>query len=364
MSLRQLDPTTPVPPPLDLVPIRFVRILVLRRVAIYRSVLFAVFAVLIAALFTPRRWTVRSAFSTQSERAIPSSLGGLAAQFGMALPVGNSSASPEFYVELLHSRPVLDTLLQSNVPSIAGSPTVRQVLTHGDSSDEAHAKALEELKAMIDGQVSSKTGIIHVAVRARTPGFALDIHKRLLELLDEFNIGTRQSQASAERRFTEERLKHASAELRGAENQLEKFVEANRRYSSSPRLTLIQERLQREVNLRQQIVTTLADAYEKARIEQVRDTPVLTVIEAPSLPLRPDPRHLWINVILAAVAGLVIGSAWALVREHVAATVSEDASSGPSIGSAIRQDVLEPKLTLRRILVGTGDAATGGRAPL
>src|SRR3712207_7894583 len=48
----------------------------------------------------------------------------------------------------------------------------------------------------------------------------------------------------------------------------------NRDYRNSPELTFQQERLSREVSRVQQLYGRLSEAYEQAKIEEVRDTPV------------------------------------------------------------------------------------------
>jgi uncharacterized protein involved in exopolysaccharide biosynthesis len=68
-------------------------------------------------------------------------------------------------------------------------------------------------------------------------------------------------------------------------------------------------RLQRRVDLRQQVYSSLAQSYENARIEEVRNTPVTTVITRPegsALPVKG-------NLVLDLFLGLLLGSAVALV---------------------------------------------------
>ncbi len=146
--------------------------------------------------------------------------------------------------------------------------------------------------------------------------------------MNSFNLERRQTQAGAELRFTEARLTEAREELRRAEARLEAFLEQNRGYTSAPALRLTTDQLTRDVGFRQQIYTTLAQAYEQARIDAVRDTPVITVIENPEAPVRPRPRGLvqWTSVAL--LVGILLGVAGAFVREYVRRTA---AASGPDL---------------------------------
>ena len=107
----------------------------------------------------------------------------------------------------------------------------------------------------------------------------------ILDLVHTFDLTTRQTQAGAERRFSGERLAELTGELRDAEDTLKSFLIENRVFSNSPALQFEHDRLQRAVTMRQELVTSLAQAYERARIEEVRNTPVITLIDPPvSLP--------------------------------------------------------------------------------
>jgi uncharacterized protein involved in exopolysaccharide biosynthesis len=112
----------------------------------------------------------------------------------------------------------------------------------------------------------------------------------MLRLVSEFNLNRRQTKAGADRRFVETRVRESLDSLRGAEAALEAFLQRNREYRNSPQLVFAYDRLDREVRMRQQLYTTLIQSYESARIDEVRNTPVITVMEAPDLPARPDAR--------------------------------------------------------------------------
>jgi uncharacterized protein involved in exopolysaccharide biosynthesis len=103
-----------------------------------------------------------------------------------------------------------------------------------------------------------------------------------VELLNEFNLETRQSQALEEGRFVSARMAEAQEELREAEEALKTFLQQNRQFRNSPELVFEHDRLQRQVAMRQEIFTSLAQSHEQSRIDAVRDTPVITVIASRS----------------------------------------------------------------------------------
>ena len=102
-------------------------------------------------------------------------------------------------------------------------------------------------------------------------------------------------------------------DLRESEDKLQTFLQRNRDYRNSPQLSFEQERLAREIAMRQQVFTSVVQAFEQARTEEVRDTPVLNIIDAPEVPSMPNGRGVVRLSILAALTGLLVGillAAW------------------------------------------------------
>jgi uncharacterized protein involved in exopolysaccharide biosynthesis len=75
------------------------------------------------------------------------------------------------------------------------------------------------------------------------------------------------------------------------------------------------ERLTREISERQAVYALLAQAFERASIDEVRDTPVLTVIEGPAGSAAPQSRDTVVRGILMGMLGLVLAVGLAFWRE-------------------------------------------------
>jgi uncharacterized protein involved in exopolysaccharide biosynthesis len=71
----------------------------------------------------------------------------------------------------------------------------------------------------------------------------------------------------------------------------------------SPDLSAEHGRLMREVSMRQSMFMSLAQAYAQARMESIRNTPVITIVERPSVPAKPNPR----GTVMWAVLGTLLG---------------------------------------------------------
>ena len=107
--------------------------------------------------------------------------------------------------------------------------------------------------------------------------------------------------------------------LRAAEAVLADFRATNVDFSRSPRLATREAELQRRVSLALQTYTTIAQRYELANIEAVRNTPVVTVIDAPEGLVEARPRHTASIAFAAFAFGLVLAVVIALNGERLAA---------------------------------------------
>jgi uncharacterized protein involved in exopolysaccharide biosynthesis len=309
--------------------IRLINIVLAQRALVMACSLLLFLLVVVATLLLPRTYTVESSFTPQSER-LPSNLAGIAAQFGVALPSADAGSNPDFYIELLESRRILSETINSKYtfPTDTGevSGTLIEILEiEGETGGEREEMALRRFRGMVEAELDRPSGVVVFSVETHNPHLSAQIAQRLLDLLNRFNLTTRQSQAAAERKFTEVRLAEAQEELLQVENRLQAFLEVNRDLGTSPLLRFRQDRLEREVSIRQAVVSALAQNHEQARIDEVRDIPVITVVEAPEPPALPDPRMLLLRGVLALVAGALLGALLAFFLAFVRASRTDTA---------------------------------------
>lgn len=328
-------------------------VLLRERYAILRFTLVCTLAVALVILVRPRTWSVTATFMPQSRR-VTGNLQGLAAQFGLPIPLGDSpQQSPAFYADVLRSRAILAGLLDSTYRSRArGTPQSLELLlgAKGRTQAERRTDALRRLTDATDAWVTQKTGIVNVQVRTRDPLLSLELTDALLRGLDRFNKQIRQSQATAERRFTERRLEEVRRELRSAEDAQQAFFQRNRAYEGSVSLRFQQERLARDVSVKQQLFMTISEAFEQARIEEIRDTPVMTVLSAPELPSSPDDRRLALACTIAALVSLLIAIVLAFLRDATSSVADATHDFHRLRGEAI-DDARHPFRTLGRLVV-------------
>lgn len=276
-------------------------------------------------LIPPPRYVAQSSFIAQDEEQGNGALAGFAAQLGVNVGAAGGGPSIDFYAQLLRSRSILTQVVTQPLPvaSATASDTMQAIqvpayLGVGDRpTAEQTRRAVRRLRKDVSVTVDPKIELATLRTWARSPEVAEAINARLLTLLDHFNQSTRQSQASAERRFAESRLEEARRELRAAENALQNFYARNQRFRESSQLSFEAGRLEREVQQRQEVYVSLAQAYEQARIEEVRNTPVITVVESPAgSAIRR--RGLIRNGILGVLVGAVVGLGFVFLREAIA----------------------------------------------
>jgi uncharacterized protein involved in exopolysaccharide biosynthesis len=331
-------------------------VLMRRRRLIVAIALVAALLTAFVTLLRHRVYTVSATLMPQETSQLgPGALSGLAAQFGFSLGGSSAGQSPAFNAELLRSRVILNG-------AIAARYQVREDgrVRRGTLADllEIEAKTPERRRLLTrvwlakNMQVSTtrETGLVRLSVSTRWPELSLQIADTLLARLDSFNRQRRRTHAGSERAFVEERLGESQERLGVAEQQLLSFLQRNREYANSPLLTYEYERLQREVVREQTLNTSLAQAFEQARLEEVRNTPVVTVVEPPELPARPDSRLLVVKLLVALVVGALLGALLALVQAGFdgPGPASAEREEFAALRRATLQDLRKPWRVLKR----------------
>lgn len=298
--------------------------LIRHRSRIMRSTLaFGLLTVVLVA-FKPPVFRASASFLPQGSDASRSGLASLAGQFGVQLPMGvqPTTLTPDFYVRLINSRELLRELARDSVLVFANDqkPTALLDLLEIKERDNRarEEKGAKMLQDLIVASVSKTTGMVELSCATRWPAVSLSIVLRLVDGVNKFNVRTKQGQAAAERKFVQARLQLAGMELRAAEDRLANFLKVNRQLDGSPELSFQRDRLQRAVTLQQQVFTSLTQSFEEVRIREVRDTPVITMVDSPSVSVAPEPRGRLSRVLLGLIFGFLIGTGTALVSESIA----------------------------------------------
>jgi uncharacterized protein involved in exopolysaccharide biosynthesis len=285
----------------------------------------------VISLLLPSVYTAQTTFtpvaSSQSLSGGLANLMGLAGELGLSSITAGGSLPPEYFAEVLHSRSILESTLQSQFPTSRDSAAPRRTLldileVKGQTPRGRLEDGVRELDDHILASVDKRTGVINLRVKSRSPVVAAAVANRMVELLDEFNLNRRQTQSREQRRFTGERMEQAREELRGAEAELLRFLQANREYRGSPLLEYQASKLQRDVQVKQEVYLSLAKAYDEARIAEARDIPVLTIIDDAVPPVRRSFPRRTLNTLLGLILGTLVGLAVVFLHRRRGAVAS------------------------------------------
>jgi len=277
----------------------------------------------------PRMFEARAAFIASEPQSLSGSLGALssiASQLGVpalsAVAQSSATGSAQFYGDLLTSNAIAHDVVTTNYDASSsgefdGKPfkgtLVQYSRADAKTAPDREVAAMRYFaKSVLKVTVDRPTGVVRFEVRTRNRQLSTLIARRLLDLVNDFNLRRRQTQAGAEREFDQRRAQSALDSLRVAEAGLAEFRATNIDFSRSPRLATREAELQRRVTLAQQIYTTIAQRYELANIEAVRNTPVITVVDAPEGLVEARPRYTAAIVLAAFAVGVAIAVVIAL----------------------------------------------------
>jgi len=212
----------------------------------------------------------------------------------------------------------------------------------------------------------AKAGLVRLEASGRVPELAIQVNRRMLSLVDEFNQKRRHTQAAAEQAFMRERLDAGQADLEAAESTLENFLERNRRYEGSPERAFEYGRLQRQVSMRQQVFSSLTQAYEQINLDAARNTPVITVVNEPEGAVRPE-QKLPMNVVIALVLGGTLAVVYILGAEYLRSAYRRDPVHFDEVLTAGQRLVGMRRVSVSPVAAGSiadeGRGVAGGSTP-
>jgi len=269
----------------------------------------------IALLISPSTYTVESSFIIQKRDQPPAA--GIAAQLGMDLGMVDASQSPAFYAALVKTPDVLDRLVDTTFVTTADAKPRRLASIwgiSGGSRELVRRQVIDRLNKVVSSTVSPKLDLVVVDVTTRDAVLSRSLADAIIDQVNWFNLRTRQSRAAAERQFDERLVQEVGGDLRQAEDAMQEFLQRNQQPRMSAELEMEKQRLARRLEILNARYVSVVTAFDRARIDEVRDTPVITVIQKPRSPGEPDPRGVPKKTVLMFLLGLFLGCVIALIR--------------------------------------------------
>ena len=329
-----------------------VSVLLRQRRIFARTVLMISGIIVVVAIVLPKRYTSTAAFLPESSEPSTAGALALAQQFGLSLGSGSGERTPQFYADLVVSSEIVrQTVLRRYlVTDTAGAHTEVDIIEYyevDEATEEMRVeRAMEELIDDLTVATNLETGIVTFSITTSVAELSYGVATHILDLVNDFDLNTRQSHAGAERSFAEERLAQQTRELREAEDSLQSFLIENRVLTSSPSLQFEHDRLRRAVAMRQELATSLTQTYEQARIDEVRNIPVITLISPPRIPALPDSREPVVIILIGIMLG-VLGGVIAVFFRNL---VERPGDTGPSDMQELAYLWSDTKMDVRRFV--------------
>lgn len=164
--------------------------------------------------------------------------------------------------------------------------------------------AVRALESVIGIEVEEKKGYIALSAQMPEPYAAAQVAESALELLQKYITEFKVDKVQSNLEFIQERYDELKKEYEEIQEQRAAYKDANQGISTSRARTNL-EKLDNQYNLAYSIYSEMATQLEQAKIQVKETTPILTVIDPVSMPIKPSkPRKMMILVGFTFLGGV------------------------------------------------------------
>lgn len=298
-------------------------IIIQKKVIFITTFIFVFFGVVFSLLVTPQyNCTTKFSYELPSSSKMIGSLSSLAAMAGL----GGASSSDNmlmFLDDIINSKDFLEPILDSawQIDELSDSTAKLHEIwdLKPDSTENFFQRtltlqSLKEIRKHMAFSIDKSSNLMSFTTSFKTPYLSYQINEYVVTKINETLLASTTNKSHLNRIFIEERLGEAKDVLLNSENKLKLFRDRNHVLTSAF-LILEQARLQRELEIEQEIFIQLRKQYELARIEEQKDLPAVTVIDMAYIPVERDFPKRKLIVILTFIIGTFIGFIVAILRE-------------------------------------------------
>lgn len=307
---------------------------------------------LVVAFSIPKEFTTTVQIAPEAQGSSGGSLGGIAALANMNInqQAGGDAIRPSLYPNVVQSNPFLLELFPIEVTDKKGefSGTMYEymferqkgpwwgyitrapfqvlgfVMSLFKEKEEVgggglnpfnltgeQASVVSALKERISVAVDQKTMTVTLTVQMQDPLISAQVADVVLEKLQAYITDYRTRKSKKDLEFTEKIFADAREAYYEAQQNYARFIDGNRNIATASFRTE-QERMQNEVSLAFGVYNTLAQKLEQDKLKVQEQTPVYTVIEPATVPIKassPKKMMILIGFVFLAVCG---GCGWIL----------------------------------------------------
>ena len=286
-----------------------------QRAGILLCVAAATLASIIISFLLPTKYRAETTILPEGGQAKMSTLGALADIAAMAGVSGGDVKVTRLYPTILASKAVLREVIYKRYPIERSADSVDLIRFWGISTGSAAEDfdlALSKLRSRLDVTLDFRTDVVTAVLDMENPALASAVLNEAVRQMDKFLRETRRTNASEQRNWVESRLTEVKKDLATSEEALRIFREKNRRVLDSPQLLLEQERLLRNIQMNSSIYVELTKQFELAKIEQIKNIPLVNVLDAalqPTFKSSPKRAVIVISTFLLSIVVAIFGVA-------------------------------------------------------
>lgn len=291
----------------------------------YKNLLFLFFIIffLTACLsfFLDKRYTSTISVMPNSADNNVSSIGLLVQDFGMSSSGGNfpiaELATSNSILDIIYNntfdlsenkgKTTLADLLSTNKTSFLRKILVSLTKANSNNPDLLKYNTLNKFKSdRLSINYDRKTSITSISVTVEDPLAAQQIAQNFYDELSLFINKSINDGAKIKQAFLNEKIQSVEIELFENENILEDFLNTNKLLNESPRLLKEFNSIQREITLKETAYLLLKRELEIAKIDEVKNTLKLIIIDKPNLPaVKSYPSRLNLSFSIATLLVLI-----------------------------------------------------------
>lgn len=281
---------------------------------------------IVISLILPKSYKSTAILLPQTNPNLLSSLSGLSNLASLTGLSFGQSTMEQLFPDIINSEAVLKEVIFTKYITEKFPQPVNLIEyweIDGDSIAEQYELALEKFRKELVVDYDRKTNVVTIELVMREPQLTADVINKILSVLDEYIRTQRITNATEQRKWIEQRLEQVQHDLENAEIKLKDFREKNRIVTTSPQLLLEQQRLLRDVEMNTVIFTELKKQYELAKIEELRNIPIINILDSARPAGRKYSPKRAIIVIVSTLLGFLASCGYVYYQQRYQHKVKE-----------------------------------------
>ena len=245
---------------------------------------------------------------------------GIAAQLGFSI-LDDKSAQWS-YLDVVKSRSLAINLLERKFDtSLLGKGVSLYNIINNDKTliysknDKMFYSSIAKVQRMV--QIFTTGTIYNLEISSIDPNLSAQIATAVIEELNKHQKTYNNERSSKTLDFIRGRLASTKINLELAEESLKDFRASNRNIYDSPHLIMQQERMLRDLAVMTGVYTALHQQFESAKIDNIKETDYVVLLDDPNVPSYPVRPKKKIIVILSILFGFGLSIIVVLLKEKI-----------------------------------------------